>query len=130
VLKDNFYTLLSSREDESKTGDSNAGRYRIFSIELNPEHPVYKGHFPGNPVVPGVCQVQIIGELFSGMIGKEVILNHSDNIKFMNMINPRENPVLSISLGFTEKDEKNWNVTASITGNCITFLKFRGGYVL
>ena len=34
-------------------------------IRLNPEHNVYKGHFPGMPVVPGVC-MRIDGVEYSG----------------------------------------------------------------
>ena len=28
-------------------------------IELNPAHDVFKGHFPNNPVTPGVCMLQV-----------------------------------------------------------------------
>ena len=25
-------------------------------VKFNPEHRIYKAHFPGNPVTPGVCR--------------------------------------------------------------------------
>lgn len=28
------------------------------SIILNPLHPIFKGHFPDNPILPGVCMMQ------------------------------------------------------------------------
>ena len=31
-------------------------------LRLNPDHPIYHAHFPGNPITPGVCIVQIVGE--------------------------------------------------------------------
>ena len=60
ILKD-FYKILgrSGPETEVNPAGMTIEKYR-FSLELNPEHPVYEGHFPGNPVVPGVCQVQMI----------------------------------------------------------------------
>jgi len=32
-------------------------------IFINKEHEIFKGHFPNNPVMPGVCMIQIIKEL-------------------------------------------------------------------
>ena len=54
VLQD-FYKILS----EEKTSDS---KY-TFTILVNEKHDVFKGHFPGNPIMPGVCMIQIIKEL-------------------------------------------------------------------
>jgi len=30
-------------------------------IALNKDHPVFEGHFPGNPILPGVCTVKMQG---------------------------------------------------------------------
>ena len=36
-----------------------------FRVRLDAAHPVYAGHFPGNPVLPGVCTLQIVGSVWS-----------------------------------------------------------------
>ena len=54
MLLDNFYTILSSESSDSTIW--------TIQIELNPKHPIYQGHFPGHPVVPGVCLLQLIKE--------------------------------------------------------------------
>ena len=46
MLLDNFYTILSSESSDSTIW--------TIQVKLNPGHPVYQGHFPGHPVVPGV----------------------------------------------------------------------------
>lgn len=33
-----------------------------FRVRLDAAHPIYAGHFPGNPVLPGVCTLQIVRE--------------------------------------------------------------------
>ena len=33
------------------------GHY-AFRVRLDASHPVYRGHFPGHPVLPGVCPLQ------------------------------------------------------------------------
>ena len=32
----------------------------VVQVMLNPQHAIYSGHFPQQPVVPGVCMLQII----------------------------------------------------------------------
>ena len=54
MLLENFYKIIHIKERED-------GKQAI-EIELNPGHVLYQGHFPGQPVVPGVCTLQIIKE--------------------------------------------------------------------
>lgn len=51
LLKD-FYKIISLEN----TVDS---KYKAV-ISINEQHDVFKGHFPGNPIMPGVCMMQII----------------------------------------------------------------------
>ena len=32
-------------------------------IRLNPEHEIFRAHFPGQPITPGVCQIQMVTEI-------------------------------------------------------------------
>ncbi len=32
-------------------------------VIINKDHEIFTGHFPDNPVMPGVCMIQIIKEL-------------------------------------------------------------------
>ena len=40
------------------------------TVRLLPESAVYAGHFPGYPITPGVCLVQIALELIAEMAGQ------------------------------------------------------------
>ena len=45
----------------------------VYRVSLNPDCEVYKGHFPGNPISPGVCGIQMIREcLWHLLLGKEM----------------------------------------------------------
>ncbi len=96
-LKD-FYKVLS----EEKTGDS---KYTI-TILINEKHEVFKGHFPGNPIMPGVCMIQIIKELTESITQSSLIIQTFSNVKFMALINPEVHPELRIELDIitTEDD--------------------------
>ncbi len=61
---------------------------------LNPGHEVYKGHFPGQPVVPGVIQIQILRELAEKALEKKLFISEVTSAKYLNMIVPAHEPVL------------------------------------
>ncbi|SNR25629.1 3-hydroxyacyl-ACP dehydratase [Flavobacterium sp. ov086] len=96
VLKD-FYKILS----EEKTGDS---KYNI-TILINEKHEVFKGHFPGNPIMPGVCMIQIIKELTEAITKSTLMIQTLANVKFMALINPETNPELRLELDITTTED-------------------------
>lgn len=50
----------------------------IVGVALWPEdHPIFEGHFPGAPVVPGVCQVEAVAQLAGLLIACEQRLSDS-----------------------------------------------------
>ena len=53
---DSLYSVTQSRKTE--------GGFE-FDISFFPGHFIYKAHFPGEPITPGVCIIQIATELFS-----------------------------------------------------------------
>ena len=94
LLKD-FYTVNSIETTENKT---------VAQIVINKDHDVFRGHFPGNPVTPGVCMMQIIKELTEGVVGESLLMKSSSNVKFMAIINPEVNPNLEVALDISHTD--------------------------
>jgi len=91
-------------------------------IELNPEHDVFKGHFPNNPVTPGVCMLQILKELAEQATNTNLFIKECSNVKFMALINPEINAVLAISIDIN-KVEENFKIKASASFNETVALK-------
>ncbi|WP_407405658.1 3-hydroxyacyl-ACP dehydratase [Chryseobacterium sp.] len=118
ILTD-FYTLQSSHKNE-------AGTY-IAQISLNPSHAIFQGHFPGNPVTPGVCMMQIIKELTEEFTSSQLFLKTASNVKFMAIINPFETPDLEIQLDIKESDEEVKVKNVSLFGETIA-LKMSAHY--
>ena len=82
--------------------------YIKATIKLNKEHRIFEGHFPGHPVLPGVCVIQIIKELTEKSLEKKLMLSVASNVKFMSVINPEKNDVVQfeIQLARDEGDVK------------------------
>ena len=73
-------------------------------IKLNPKHEIFKGHFPGKPIMTGVCMIQIIKELTERSLGQDLFLSVASNVKFMAIINPETDPILLIDINLSEMD--------------------------
>ena len=86
------------------TATENTSEGILAKVHLNKDHAIFKGHFPGNPVMPGVCMIQIIKELTEETTGKNLFLAVSSNIKFMAIINPEKNPDLQLSIDITQEN--------------------------
>ncbi|WP_179021029.1 3-hydroxyacyl-ACP dehydratase [Winogradskyella forsetii] len=74
-------------------------------ITINKYHIVFDGHFPDNPVMPGVCMMQIIKEITEKITEKTLFMQSASNIKFMAIINPFKTPKLELQLEITETVE-------------------------
>ena len=79
LLKD-FYKVISL--------ENPIGSKYIATIIVNENHDVFKGHFPENPIMPGVCMMQIIKELSEQITESSLFMQTLTNVKFMALINP------------------------------------------
>ena len=68
------------------------------TLRLLPDSPVYQGHFPGYPITPGVCLVQMALELLSEREGRPLRLMASKQVKFTSPIIPEAGKTLRFNL--------------------------------
>ena len=87
-LQDNLYTILSQQETEGLA---------TFQLSIHPEWPIYKAHFPGHPITPGVCIVQMVQELLQRALNRDVTLRKAKNVKYLAIISPEEVSELTVS---------------------------------
>ena len=97
MLLQDFYTVKSIDEKD----DHNY----VVVIFTNENHEVFKGHFPGNPIMPGVCMMQIIKELTEQITNTTLVMQSLSNVKFMALINPFVTPELRLELNITTTED-------------------------
>jgi len=119
VLHD-FYKILS----EEKISDS---KY-VITILVNEKHDVFKGHFPGNPIMPGVCMVQIIKELTESITKSTLMIQTLSNVKFMALINPEATPELRLELDVVISEDNLVKVKNTTYFNDTVALKLSNTY--
>ncbi len=71
-------------------------------IRLHADHPVFAGHFPGQPVLPGVCQLSIVKELVEKALNRKLVLTHADQIKFLAMVDPVRIPEFDVEITLSD----------------------------
>ena len=113
-LLDNLYTIVS---------DSSVESGHEFDLKLNPEHFIYKAHFPGEPITPGVCIMQIAVELFEIALKTPISLNCVKNIKFLRIISPNELTDLKYSLLKMIKEDNLLKVQVTVSSNGEVYAK-------
>jgi 3-hydroxyacyl-[acyl-carrier-protein] dehydratase len=119
LLKD-FYTINTL---EKKDGH----KYEAVLL-INEKHDVFKGHFPGNPIMPGVCMMQIIKELTEKITQQTLMMQSLTNVKFMALINPEATPELKLELDIQETDEGTIKVKNTTTFHDTVALKLSSTY--
>jgi 3-hydroxyacyl-[acyl-carrier-protein] dehydratase len=91
------------------------------SLHINPSHPIFEGHFPGQPVVPGVTMMLMVRSLLETQL-QPLRLVRADNVKFLSLINPQE-------ISYVSTPEGQWKVTARLFNEPIVYFKYAGLFV-
>lgn len=110
ILQNELYTIV-------ETGDN------VAKIRLLPESAIYKAHFPGNPITPGVCQVGIVEELAGMICGSGLHLKEVKLLKYTDILRPSAEDV---EVRFDKLDEEGEEVLAkgTLTSEGRVFTKF------
>ena len=117
MLQGDFYTVSDVNVD---------GNALKANLILNVKHKIFEGHFPGHPVVPGVCMMQMVKDMLELQLDRETRLEKASTMKFLNMINPEVNSAVKIEVKQSIADDGKINVDAQLFGEGMGFFKFKG----
>jgi 3-hydroxymyristoyl/3-hydroxydecanoyl-(acyl carrier protein) dehydratase len=67
-------------------------------IQVPPGHPALAGHFPGNPVVPGVVILDAVLQATEAATGRECFVTGIPQVKFLAPLLPGERGRVSCTL--------------------------------
>jgi 3-hydroxyacyl-[acyl-carrier-protein] dehydratase len=115
MLRNDFYTILSKKKSSENSFSA--------TIVINENHAVFDGHFPQNPVVPGVCMLQMVKDLMEDELHKSIQLQSIGNVKFTAVVNPAQNPELDIKISYELSDGKSYKINSIISSKEVVFLK-------
>lgn len=97
---------------------------RLVRIAFCPEHVIYKAHFPGKPITPGVCIIKILGELLERKTQRSLALREVKNLKFVNPISPIDDPEVDIAFQEVSQDGVEVRAKGTISNSGKIYTKF------
>lgn len=82
-------------------------RYRF-----SPDLPLFEGHFPGDPVLPGVLQIEMVRTALSSLLQARLHIRQVRSAKFKRRIAPGEEAIVRL---LCTESSGNLDVKAEIT---------------
>lgn len=101
---------------DNKLYEITASNGTEFNITMMACHCVYQGHFPGNPITPGVMTLKMIRECVETITKKPLRYTSIKNCRYVALVRPNDKLLLStttehnngtIALKATLADEHN-----------------------
>lgn len=114
LLRQGFYTIYSRNKSEDEL---------TVNMQFNFDHKIFEGHFPDQPVVPGVCMLQIIKEQVAEFLHTPLILESTGQLKFLSSIIPDQADFYTFNILFKENTDSYIKVDASIKTGANTYFK-------
>ena len=92
-----FYDIL-----EQPAPTAGEGSDAVYRIALHPDSPIYRAHFPGRPITPGACMIQIVEELARRHFADPALqVRHIGAVKFLALLEPQHHPTVEVVLSGT-----------------------------
>lgn len=90
-LKNNFYQIKDKQIEDRDL------EFR-YELELISTSIIYHAHFPGKPITPGVCIVQMGKELVEDALQRKLDISYVKNVKFLSVLSPEQSTAVTFSL--------------------------------
>lgn len=114
ILLNNLFQINNYQESDAAF---------CYTINLNPNHLIYKAHFPKHPITPGVCILQIANELLELKLQRKLFLSKGNNIKYLAILSPLENSVVSFEYSKLVLNENECKVHIEVKNKHCIFAK-------
>ncbi len=134
----NYYHILSS--DITSDGG-------MFRVSLNADCEVYRGHFPGEPISPGVCNIQMIKECAERCLEKgrpsksplkgdllapkspnvpTMLLSHIKQCRLTTLVTPQQHPEVEVRVAILSRSEDTITFRGTIGKGEEVYMELKG----
>lgn len=121
-LENDYYKLLSKHR-EGTTG--------MFHVQLLADCDVYKGHFPGHPVCPGVFHIQMVKEFAQQLVGAPLRISCVRRCRLLAVATPTTTPRLDVKVEIipmaddAAARQRGFTVCATVTSQGKTYAEIK-----
>lgn len=122
LLENKYYHLIRVEDSESPLT-------KTYHLALNLDCDVYRGHFPGNPVCPGVCNIETIKECAMMLTGKKLLISTIKQCRLTAVATPSICPEISVKITATEV-QQGYMILATIADAHQTYMEYKGDMII
>lgn len=117
LLENKFYKVLSEERNEDLGAK--------YHLAILPSCSVYDGHFPGDPVCPGVCNIETIKECAMILTGEQLRYETIKQCRLTALATPTVSPEVDVLVNLTAND-KGYLLQATIADEKQTYMILKG----
>ena len=81
----------------------------MISVDIPVDHPAFNGHFPGHPILPGVCILNYVASAFNKPC------QGFRSAKFLKVVRPGE----TLQIAFGDINRSAYSFTVKVAGNVV-----------
>jgi 3-hydroxyacyl-[acyl-carrier-protein] dehydratase len=125
LLPHRYPFLLVDRIADLQPGVSATG---VKNVTIN--EPFFQGHFPGQPIMPGVLIIEAMAQVAgvmafrSGIEGRSVYFMSIDNAKFRRPVVPGDQVIMEIKVLKQRGNVWKFSGTATVEGKMVSEAEF------
>lgn len=116
MLQNKFFDIIRITNTED---------YIQYDVSLLPDYEVYKGHFPEQPISPGVCNIQMIKECVEHHLQRPLLLGEIRQCRLTELITPQKYPELQVRLYLEPQTDDGIAFRSTIGLNDSIFLELK-----
>jgi len=95
----------------------------VTSVTTHGSSPWFSGHFPDNPILPGIAQLKMVADLITESGTGELSMSGLGRIKFRKIVRPGDLLDITIICG-DKKDQYNFKITCGNDDVCSGWMFF------
>jgi 3-hydroxyacyl-[acyl-carrier-protein] dehydratase len=118
-LTTDIFQIISTELSYGKT---------IAKVSINPQSEIFQGHFPGQPVVPGACMLQLVKDVLEDGLKKPLQMVKAEQLKFISMLVPGDEKEIILDIVYKISEDGNLKITAKLSTGDLVCFKFQGRF--
>ncbi|BHH82318.1 hypothetical protein LA52FAK_06070 [Desulforhopalus sp. 52FAK] len=95
----------------------------VASVATDDKSPWFSGHFPDNPILPGIAQLKMVADLISRSSERDMYLAGVTRVKFRKIVKPGEVLDIHVTSG-NKQDQYIFKITSGEDDVCSGWMFF------
>lgn len=87
-------------------------------VDVPPDSRWFQGHFPGEPILPGVALIEMVYEITCRAQGAGRLMQGLRRVRFKQIIRPHD--ILDITISFMDGDEAKSSFQVLLAGEVVS----------